>query len=408
MMKKIDQAMVLVMGLTSLVACGSTERNATKAEEVDSTAITPESAPEVLERYGRSYVRRDLMTDQEYQRILEDAKPTDAPPTAASIAARLRSHVLVGGVYYVEAEPNLELGEAVLRGDFQNTPGSVPREARTVLHITDGRTHVASPQSYPYRTMAFQNSGCTATKVGRFTMMTAAHCIFNNDVDNWKCANGGAGSSCGGGWPSWRFGSEDSTGFGDFFGSNCGWQGVTSEYVALDGTLETAAKQWTSTRYDFGFIDLTGCTEYTTGWLGTWIAADATLLSMEGFIYGYPRWATCQNGVSGGDPNTCVANRYTGSSPPYGGAELWGMSSTNVQKGPTGYDADTIQSDIDTTNGQSGSALFFHLNPNDLRAVGVHTTSRQSSISTLNGHSRFTGAKYNWLAANSPYPEDTQ
>lgn len=160
--------------------------------------------------------------------------------------------------------------------------------------------------------------------------LTAAHCLFAYDGDNWKCADGAvaSGNSCAGGWPSWRFGTEDGTGFGNFFGSNCGWQGVTSEYVALDGTLETAAKQWTSTRYDFGFIDL--------------------------------------------------------------------------------YEADTIQSDIDTTQGQSGSALWFFRSPGDRRAVGVRTTGRTSDISTLNGHSRFTAAKYNWLAANTQYPEDTQ
>lgn len=405
---------VIAVFLLSVGACGgeSDRQAVTQTAEVDSSTITPENAPAVVERQGRSYLRRDLWTDEEYQRILRDAVPTEGTPTVAQIAARLRTHVLVGGVYYIEAEPNLEMAEAVSRGESRSTPPGIPREPRTVL-VVDGRVHSTSPQTYPHRTIAFQNTGCTATKVGRWTMITAAHCIYSNNVDQFKCVSGTAsGGVCASGWPEWRFGTEDGTGFGNFFGSTCGWQGVTSEYVALDGSLDTAAKQWTSARYDFGFIDLTGCTEYTTGWLGTSIASDSELLNMEGHMHGYPRYAPCPDGVGVGNSLDCGPGttnyRYNGdTSNPYSGAEIWGMSSTNVSAGPAGYAADTIQSDIDLTSGQSGSALWFLIAPNDRRAVGVTSIHRQSSISSWNGFSRFTAAKYNWLAANSPYPEDT-
>jgi len=169
-------------------------------------------------------LRRDLYSKEEFQRIIEDAKPTDGPPTATKVAAALRTHLLANGVYYIEAEPNLELGEAVLRGETGETPASVPRTGRTVI-VTDDRVHSTSSQTYPMSTVAFQETGCTATKVGRYTMVTAAHCIYDNSVDDFKCQNGGtvAGGNCGGTYPNWRFGVENGTGFGAFFGATCGW-----------------------------------------------------------------------------------------------------------------------------------------------------------------------------------------
>jgi len=369
----------------------------------------------VIERQGRSYLRRDLYSVEEFQRLLDDARPTDAPASAATIAAALRTHLFAGGVYYIEAEPNLELGEAVLRGERANTPAGIPREARTIIG-TDNRVHSTTSQTYPLSTVAFQDSGCTATKVGRHTMITAAHCIYDNGIDDFMCVNGGsvAGGNCSGGYPNWRFGTEDGTGFGNFFGSNCGWWGVTSAFVALDGQVHTATKQWTMTRHDFGFVDLLAggaCTEYGTGWLGTWIASDTELSNMQGTLQGYPAWATCPAGISGGSAIDCGASKYrynNDMTKPFSGAEIWGSSSNNVTAGPGVYAADTIQSDIDTTSGQSGSALFFSIVPGDRRVVGTYSIGVHASITPWNGYSRFTADKYNWLSASSQYPEDTQ
>ena len=70
-------------------------------------------------------------------------------------------------------------------------------------------------------------------------------------------------------------------------------------------------------------------------------------------------------------------------SAPFSGAQLWGMSSTNVLKGPAGYEADTIQRDIGYTQGQSGSALWFFLAADDRRAVGVASIHRRASCCSI-------------------------
>ena len=153
------------------------------------------------------------------------------------------------------------------------------------------------------------------------------------------------------------------------------------------------------------------CTEYGTGWLGTWIAGDTELLNMQGTVQGYPGYATCPGGAVG-TAFDCTAAKYrynNDTTKPFSGAEIWGSSSNNVKAGPGVYAADTIQSDIDITHGQSGSALFFSLASGDRRVVGVTSIHVMSGVgSDWNGFSRFTGDKYNWLAASSQYPEDTQ
>jgi len=155
------------------------------------------------------------------------------------------------------------------------------------------------------------------------------------------------------------------------------------------------------------------CTEYTTGWLGTWIAGDSELLNMQGTVQGYPQWATCNGGATLGNSNDCSGSthyRYNNDmTKPFSGAQIWGSSSNNVAAGPGVYAADTIQSDIDITQGQSGSSLYFSLAANDRRVVGVASIHAQAGVNSgWNGFSRFTGEKYNWLSSVSQYPEDTQ
>ena len=316
------------------------------------------------------------------------------------------------------------MAERILSGEAAPpTPSQPPREERGVFG-NDTRTHKTPATTYPRRTWAFTENACTGTKIGARTMATAAHCVFDTfDNNDWRCDTGHSdwGGSCSGrSRPRWRFGVEGTTGYTPWTSANCAVPTIATAFVNLDEPV-TWEQWWELARWDYCVVDLSGCTQYNTGWLGTLPTTDQQLLDASANNVGYPARALCpadSKGEIGRTTNgkniietSCPGTgdwpgstwRYSNDQPPYTGAQLWGMVSGNVAHGSY-YASRTIGSQNDMTDGMSGASLYITLPGSDRRVIGI--TSVASS--PVNMYNRWTTEVYNFFATYSDYPDDTE
>ena len=400
---------VLASLALTAVGCGASGHSDSEAVPgVEYAAL----AAQAVEIKGRLFLRRELWTKEEFDRIVDQGRADQDSSVPAVLAAQLRSHRTdADGNYYIELEPNLELANAILRGDgLQETPAGLPREERTIIG-TDNRTLVGSPMSYPYTTIAFNESRGSGVRIGQSTLYTAAHVVYDTQSANaWYCADGSTTANCN--RPRWRFGVSGTSAFAGWTAYNCDGINIPTAFVNLTGTgNETNWSHW-----DFAVVDLAGCNAGNTGWLGTWILNDQDLLDVGAYSVGYPARATCPSGANGdtgynsGGSVRGTDCPGTGSWPgstyqlnnttaPYAGAKNWSAYTTDVYAGS----AYTIRSSVDITHGDSGGPLYYFGGGNR-RVIGVSSLAPQA----YNVWNRWTGEVYNWFDTYaSGFPEDT-
>jgi V8-like Glu-specific endopeptidase len=379
---------------------------------------------EMIEIRGRPYLRRDLWSDEAFERILQEGRASLDSKTPEVLAAQLRGHSIVNGVYYIELTPNLDKAREVLARPDQSlgTPGQPPREGR-VIFGSDDRSVLTNYTTYPNTTIGLLETGCTGTRIGARTVITAAHCIYETQVANaWICKTVPIPT------PAART-RDGASGFMVAPASPAGRVSLVTYKPSRTRSSASAIRR----RMRLGGTSLAGTTQRSissvarpvnTGWLGTWIAGDATLTNSTFFIRGYPARAPCPTGTAGtfgpptppmpGGPNTdCPGSgvwpgstwQYNGdSTPPYSGATLWTSSNANVNPG-LAQATRTISSDIDVTSGNSGSGLYFLYAASDRRVVGV-LSSGDVNVG-VNRFNRFTTEVYNFFVTNTDFPDDT-
>lgn len=389
---------MLALSLLGLggAGCGSTTRD----ESAGAESAVEQGA--VIEFRGRAFMRRDAWLAEDLERIAYEGRAEQPSSSPAVLAAQLRVHMARGDAYYIELEPNVELAERILRGEVgPNTEASGPREGRTIIG-TDERSLYGGPTSYPATTFAFNESRGSGVRIGQSTLYTAAHVVYQTEGANqWFCHDGTTTPGCS--RPRWRFGVDGTTAFAGWTGYNCEVINIPTAFVNLVGA--TSANQWDWARFDFAVVDLSSCAAGNTGWLGTWITADQTLLDMTAYHAGYPARATCPTGSQGDTGSTSNGTNVlgtdcpgTGSWPgstyrlnnttaPYAGAKAYFSSTTDVSAG-TLNPSYTIKTTVDLTHGNSGGPLYY------LFATGASSASRRSrrrpTISSTAGRSRPT------------------
>jgi V8-like Glu-specific endopeptidase len=393
---QVREQLGAVFVMLMAVACGGTSASSSEGQ----AAL---AAPPTIAINGREYLRRDLWSDADLATILYEGRADQANDSPEVLAAQLRGQTMNHGVYYIEAEPNLALAQKILAGDFpQGSPGQEPREGRGVFG-TDNRTRVTS--GFPFTTMAFNESRGSGNRIGRSTIYTAAHVVYNRTdpsvANGWYCFDGSTNVTGNCALPRWRFGVNDTNGATPWTAYACYSESVPTAWLSVTSTTNS----YDSTRWDYAAVDISSCNIVNSGWIGTWILNDQTIATTTVQNFGYAERVPCPSGSSGSAadcPNGVF--QLTGNHEPYTGARLWTFANGTVTAGVRDT-ANTIQStNIDATHGDSGSAIIFGLNSaTDYRAIGVTCVA----TSSVNIYSRFTGETYNFLTSVSHFPADT-
>jgi len=118
-------------------------------------------------------------------------------------------------------------------------------------------------------------------------------------------------------------------------------------------------------QWDYAAVDMSGCPTLNVGWYGTGGMSDSQLYAAQGKRRGYPDRAPCPAGAHGDYDDCPGTGLYPGSTwrhsddvtRPYDGAQIWYTSSYDINPGKL-YSANTIKTSLDTTFGDSGSALY--------------------------------------------------
>lgn len=421
----------LVVLAALLGACGNVASDSDADGSTPAKTDAPVSAPPVVKNdAGREFLRVDLWDRAELARIYAPREQT-GPDTVESLAENLRGHMLTNDTEYIEREAPLELARKILAGKaMRSTPDSGPQEGRRIIG-TDDRVHTAIAYNQPPNTwLGFSEIGCTANMIGRRSAVTAAHCVYNtfdpSQTQGWMCDNGtvGGGTNTGRGpnagvcgtnrvYARWRFGVEDSYGYTGWNGASgtCARLTIPNGYITQIQAAHASSNVgiWTLSRWDYASISFTGCFSLTSHY-GTAILTDQNLLDVTGIDYGYPANATCPD-----NSTDCSNWRYTGTTQPFQGAEIWGSSGSNIQAGhcdvstapgslcPAAVEAHTIQGDIDTTGGMSGSAIYRNIN--GVREL-FGTLTGYTTDTNVNVWHRWNTETSNFVDANTDFPSD--
>lgn len=188
----------------------------------------------------------------------------------------------------------------------------------------DGRSLRRDNTSYPWRAMAWLDTGCTGTFIGASTLITAAHCV--NDGTSWMLPTA---------YPGYDSQDADPDPYGSF--------GCYS--ITIPGGWDTSHP----IAYDYAVLEYSGCGVYpgnTVGWLGVY--ATNTEANIEG--------------------TTINLGGYPGDKANY--PQIWYMANSSLNAS-----SPAVYHTIDTYNGQSGSAIYqFRTgSPCDGRCViGIH------------------------------------
>lgn len=386
----------------------------------------------VVTKTGAVFLRKDLWSAEELERI---ARPPEGASQVEMLAWGLRVHMRnANGAEYIEAEPNYELAERILSGEkpvseqralTTRSPSPETVKTKNIYGSTDDRVNISSTSGTLQAGIAFFENACTGTQIGTDTLLTAAHCVYYTESatgsgDGWICADGTvAPCGTGVGWPRFRFGVNDTSGWSNWANANCATVNITTSFMALDPP-ENEVDWWQFAGYDHAVLDLSACAESTwpNGIVSyqTEIAGNTFLLNLDpAYSPQYAARQPCSTGDKGQVSFASTDCPGTGASPgstyqynsvswPLTGAELL-LNDTGVVSAGDYNSSNTIRSRADVTDGASGGPLYY--------CDGTCGASTRTLLGVLSNadtdearYSRWNSSLHNWVATYSPFPDD--
>jgi hypothetical protein len=409
-------AMILLSGCTQMHDAGG----AGAIPEPPDTVTTPKGAvflradlwdPAVRER-TRKLSAASLLPGASIEEIAEGQRGVMQHANGSIYIAEELNYELAREI---QEEEKYELEDPALITEFED--GAVV--GRNIIG-SDDRNNVSSSTGGWQAAVMFSSHGCSGTRIGELTAVTAAHCLFKTiDGNGWYCRDGDVTpdpeTPCEGYiYPHWRFGVDGAAGHSNWVNGVAGFEGwpICATVTIPQAFIDATALGWTTARHDYAVVDLSSCPASTwpNGYVafGTSVLNDTQLASMTAFAAGYPFLFSCMNG-SNGASNAFPAGDCIGGTQQYGGggvrpilsAELFVSTSSDITAGSS-QSAYTIGSKADVTQGQSGGPLFAFDVIVGPQLVGILS----QGTPTLNRYRRWTNSLHNWVADHSWFPFD--
>jgi glutamyl endopeptidase len=150
---------------------------------------TQRAAPQAAPDRETSRSER-LSPDRLIDMFKTESITADGKRDSVEVPADIRRRILDGTKLDGVKDANSPSGP-VERTGREQLPGSGAPSSNTDYAIfgPDRRDRITDTTGYPWRTIGYLEGGCTGALIGPRHVLTAGHCIYNIDRDEWKTVN---------------------------------------------------------------------------------------------------------------------------------------------------------------------------------------------------------------------------